>query len=84
MPVTSFTANSRRFSCDRAEMMHACALEVSKIERRKTTTHAVESLIKEKRLVFFDLKMFTYGNLCKENIDKVFSFVFLLTGKTFM
>ena len=44
---------------DRAETMRACALEVSKIERWKTTTHAVESLIEGKRLDGFDHKMFT-------------------------
>ena len=51
----------------RAETMRACALKVSKTERWKTTTHAVESLIEEKILNVFDSKMlilqqFMHGN----------------------
>ena len=57
--------------------MRACALKVSKIERWKTTTHVVKCLIEEIRLDFFDLKMFTYGNLCMESIDNML-YIFLV------
>ena len=68
---------------DRAETMRACALKVSKIERWKTTTHVVESLIEEKRLDVFDLKMFTYGNLCMENIDNMLHILFSFLSSFF-
>ena len=51
---------------DRAETMRACALKVFKIERWKTTTHAVESLIEESRLKVLDCKMLTIANSCTE------------------
>ena len=57
--------------------MRACALKVSKIERWKTTTHVVKCLIEEIRLDVFDLKMFTYGNLCMESIDNML-YIFLV------
>ena len=41
---------------DRAETMRACALKVSRIERWKTATHAVESLIEQNRLIFSIVK----------------------------
>ena len=61
---------------DRAETMRAYALKVSRIERWKTTTHAVESLIEENRLNAFDREMLTYGNLCTENIDNMVHILF--------
>ena len=63
--------------------MRACALKASKIERWKTTTHAVESLIEEKGLDLFDLEMFTCGNLCMENIDNMLHILFNFLSSLF-